>query len=74
MRKIYPGNRDDTVTTQSLLKPDVLINVWVDGSGGYFCYADNKDYAMALIDITEDPHELLVMRKEYNTLMRQRRQ
>lgn len=73
MTKINPGLRDSTVTTKSLILTNVLINVWVDGSGGYFSYDDEQDTAIALAEITEDIHERLVMNKEYAHLMRRRK-
>ena len=74
MSKINPGFRDSTVSTKSLILTNVLINVWIDGSGGYFSYNDNCDEAIALAEITDDVHELLVMNKEYEHLMRRRKQ
>lgn len=70
--EISKNLREETVSTVSLIKPDVQINVWLDGSGGYFSYISNPDKAIALAEITSDKHELIVMNKEYNNLMKNR--
>ena len=64
---------DETVAVRSRIRTDVWINVWKDGSGGYYSYVNKPFFAVALAEITKDVHERLVMNKEYDTVMRRRK-
>lgn len=56
----------------SLIMPDVIINVYLDGSGGYFSHVNEPNRAISLVELTEDMHVRLVMHKEWDALMRRR--
>ena len=72
MTKISEKLREETVSMLSNIHTNVLINVWKDGSGGYFSYVHSPNDAIALTQITHDIHERKVMNKEYHSLMRKR--